>query len=52
MGKTFFEGTFYFKGICTFLKSIRKYRFFYIPFDLIKEKKFSSNSRVSVYFLN
>jgi hypothetical protein len=35
----------------TFLKSVRKDGFFDTPFDLIKEKKFSSHIRVSVYFL-
>jgi hypothetical protein len=34
--------------ICIFLKSLRKDRFFDTTFDLIKEKKFSSHSRVSV----
>jgi hypothetical protein len=39
------------KVICTFLKSVWKDGFFDTLFDLIKEKKFSSHSRVSVYFL-
>jgi hypothetical protein len=39
------------KVIYTFLKSVWKDGFFDTPFDLIKEKKISSHSRVSVYFL-
>ncbi len=35
----------------TYVKSVRKDGFFDTPFKLIKEKKFSSHSRVSVYFL-
>jgi hypothetical protein len=50
LGKTFFECTFT-TVICTFLKSVWKDGFFDISFDLIKEKKFPSHSRVSVYFL-
>ncbi len=50
MGKTFF-GCLFTKVICTFLKSVWKDGFFDTPFDLIKEKKFSSHSRVSVFFL-
>ncbi len=38
------------KVICKFLKSVRKDGFFYTSFDLIKEKKFSSHSRVRLYF--
>ncbi len=38
------------KVMCTFLKSVRKDGFFDNPFDLIKEKKLLSHSRVSVYF--
>jgi hypothetical protein len=33
------------KVICTFLKSVRKDGFFDAPFDLFKEKKFSSLRR-------
>jgi hypothetical protein len=33
------------KVICTFLKSVRKDKFFDAPFDLFKEKKFSSLRR-------
>ncbi len=47
-----FLGALFTKVICTFLKSVWKDGFFDTPFDLIKEKKFSShNYRASVYFL-
>jgi hypothetical protein len=38
------------KVICTFLKSVRKDGFFDAPFDLFKEKKFSSLRRDSELF--
>ncbi len=41
LAKTFFSALFT-KVICTFLKSVRKNRFFDAPFNLFKEKKFSS----------
>jgi hypothetical protein len=37
-----FFGVLFTKVIFTFLKSVRKDGFFYAPFDLFKEKKFSS----------
>ncbi len=46
-----FLGALFTKIICTFFKSIWKDGFFDTPFDLIKEKKFSSHISVSVYFL-
>ncbi len=46
-----FLGALFTKVMCTFLKSVWKNGFFDTPFDLIKEKKFSPHSRVSVYFL-
>ncbi len=49
--KKLFFGALFTKVICTFLKSVWKDGFFYTPFDIIKEKKFSSHIRVSVYFL-
>ncbi len=55
--KQFFEilsgflGALFTEVICTFLKSVWKDGFFDTPFDLIKEKKFSCDSWVSVYFL-
>jgi hypothetical protein len=45
-----FLGEHFTKVICTFLKSVWKDGFFDIPFDLIKEKQFSSHNRVSVDF--
>ncbi len=49
-----FLGALYTKVICTFLKSVWLWKdgFFDTPFDLIKEKKFSSHGMVSVYFLS
>jgi hypothetical protein len=41
LAKTFL-GALFTKVICTFLKSVRKDKFFDAPFDLFKEKKFSS----------
>jgi hypothetical protein len=41
LAKTFL-GALFTKVICTFLKSVRKDGFFDAPFDLFKEKKFSS----------
>ena len=38
-------GALFTKVICTFLKSVRKDGFFDAPFDLFKEKKFSSLRR-------
>jgi hypothetical protein len=35
-----FLGELFTKVICTFLKSVRKDGFFYVPFDLFKEKGF------------
>jgi hypothetical protein len=45
-----FLGALFTKVICTFLKSVRKDGFFDAPFDLFKEKMFSSLRRVSVYY--
>jgi hypothetical protein len=45
-----FWGALFTTVISTFLKSVRKDGFFYTPFDLIKEKKCSSHSSISVYF--
>jgi hypothetical protein len=45
-----FVGALFTKVICTFLKSVRKDGFFYVPFDLFKEKKFSSLSRDNELF--
>ncbi len=45
-----FWGALFTKIICTFLKSALEDGFFDASFDLIKEKKFSSHSKVSVYF--
>jgi hypothetical protein len=50
LGKTFFGCTFY-KGHMYIFEISMKKRIFDTPFDLIKEKKFSSHGRVSVYFL-
>ncbi len=46
-----FLGALFTKVICTFFKSVWKDGFFDTTFDLIKEKKLSSFSRVSVYLL-
>ena len=46
LAKTFFGC----KVICTFLKSVRKDGFFDAPFDLFKEKKFSSLRRNNELF--
>jgi hypothetical protein len=40
-----FLGGLFTNVICTFLKSVRKDGFFDAPFDLFKEKKFSSLGR-------
>jgi hypothetical protein len=45
-----FLGALFTKVICTFLKSVRKAGFFDAPFDLFKEKKFSSLRRDSELF--
>ncbi len=45
-----FLGALFTKVTCTFLKSVRKARFFDAPFDLFKEKKFSSLRRDSELF--
>ena len=45
-----FSGALFTKVICTFLKSGWKDRFFDVPFDLIKEKKFSSLRRDNELF--
>ncbi len=44
-------GALFTKVICTFLKSVRKDEFFDAPFDLFKEKKFSSLRRDNELFL-
>ncbi len=49
LAKTFFGCTFS-KVLCTFLKSLRKDGFFDAPFDLFKEKKFSSHRRDNELF--
>jgi hypothetical protein len=41
---------FFTKVICTFLKSVRKDGFFDAPYDLFKEKKFSSLRRDNELF--
>ncbi len=43
-------GALFTKVICTFLKSVQKYGFFDAPFDLFKEKKFSSLRRENELF--
>ncbi len=45
-----FLGELFTKVICTFLKSVRKDRFFDAPFDLFKEKKISSLRRDNKLF--
>ncbi len=45
-----FLGAHFTKVICTFLKPVRKDGFFDTPFDLIKEKKFSSLRRDNELF--
>jgi hypothetical protein len=45
-----FLGALFTEVICTFLKSVRKDGFFYAPFDLFKEKKFSSLRRDNELF--
>ncbi len=45
-----FLGALFTKVICTFLKSVRKDGFFDAPFDLFKEKKFSSLRRDNELF--
>ena len=45
-----FLGALFTKIICTFLKSVRKDGFFDAPFDLFKEKKFSSLRRDNELF--
>ncbi len=40
-----FMGALFTKAICTFLKSVQKDECFDAPFDLFKEKKFSSLRR-------
>jgi hypothetical protein len=49
LANTFF-GALFTKVICTFVKSVRKDGFFDAPFDLIKEKKFSSLRRDTELF--
>ncbi len=43
-------GALFTKVICTFLKSVRKDGYFDAPFDLFKEKKFSSLRRDNALF--
>jgi hypothetical protein len=50
LGKTFSGCTFY-KGHMYIFEISMKSGLFDTPFDLIKEKKFSTHRRVSVYFL-
>ncbi len=45
-----FLGALFTKVICTFLKSVQKDGFFDAPFDLFKEKKFSSLRRDNELF--
>jgi hypothetical protein len=45
-----FLGALFTKVICTFLKSVRKDGFFDAPFDLFKEKKFTSLRRDNELF--
>ena len=45
-----FLGALFTKVLCTFLKSVRKDGFFDAPFDLFKEKKFSSLRRDNELF--
>ncbi len=46
-----FLGALFTMVICTFLKSVRKDGYFYAPFYLFKEKKFSSLRRDNEHFL-
>jgi hypothetical protein len=46
-----FLGALFTKVKCTFLKSVRKDGFFDAPFDLFKEKKFSSLRRDNELFM-
>jgi hypothetical protein len=50
IGKIVFWLKLFTKVICTFFKSVRKDGFFDAPFDLFKEKKFSSLRRDNELF--